>query len=762
MWPKVLLALAQRLDKVQGLAGKVIQAKKKIVIYGVTISIGLQILIFVLAAGIGVGTGIAIGSKIQELIGKVDLDFLDGLSDEDKKDIKDRFGDKITAELDCSNLPPEQRKPGRNCIEGLIAFGEDPSAIPARAEYLLPVWKSAAKKYNLQWELVAAVSAARTSFGLDNCKPKEDDDYASTGFYRMPVQGGWSPFKLDAGNADTKAVSSLCYESKAPLTVLSDEDIDKGLESAEKRGEITGASVYDAVDTTYAQARMLRYYINEYKPVAIEDAKDTKDKGDDEAATASTVNDWKYTGSEPGQCSPRGDGKIYFVPDLSSQGGYGSGSALGFNARLDIPRDVVEEAAKWRSNSGALKPRRTGEAPAFKPMPKETVVKMLRASWTAFGVKDDARLSDYVTKNYAQINRESGSRPNVLQGYIGDVNDNNPAGGLFQFIPGTFNTWKVDGFNDRFNPLDNILAAVNAQTNSGMGYILSGASGWGPGSGANPYTTGGKSQIVDSATPTGSSGRPDAKDEQEAEEEKTAQDYKGEPLTDPISRAVKFQGGTPERVDVASDCYVAVVHDWYQAIKDHPPKGAGAEGGEGSTDISGVPGKIIKDTSPGKLVPLPGEPGEQCDNRVLQNVLYLKKRFKLDITDCYGGAPPHAANGEHPLGVGIDAGPNPAVGGTWKDVDALSVWTGHPLTGPSPTLQYKAPFRWVGYNGDANHGSGNHIHISWNHAEASPFTRAAWVQVFELKDEGSDEADKSDKDDKADKDDKTDKSDKDE
>ncbi len=24
--------------------------------------------------------------------------------------------------------------------------------------------------------------------------------------------------------------------------------------------------------------------------------------------------------------------------------------------------------------------------------------------------------------------------------------------------------------------------------------------------------------------------------------------------------------------------------------------------------------------------------------------------------------------------------------------------------------------RWVGYNGDANHGRGNHLHLSWSHS----------------------------------------------
>jgi len=40
------------------------------------------------------------------------------------------------------------------------------------------------------------------------------------------------------------------------------------------------------------------------------------------------------------------------------------------------------------------------------------------------------------------------------------------------------------------------------------------------------------------------------------------------------------------------------------------------------------------------------------------------------------------------------------------------------------------PFRWVGYEGDAGHGCGNHLHLSWNHAAAPPSTLAEWVEVF--------------------------------
>ena len=42
----------------------------------------------------------------------------------------------------------------------------------------------------------------------------------------------------------------------------------------------------------------------------------------------------------------------------------------------------------------------------------------------------------------------------------------------------------------------------------------------------------------------------------------------------------------------------------------------------------------------------------------------------------------------------------------------------------------RAPFRWVGYDGDAGHGCGNHLHLSWTHADAPHFRVVAWVEVF--------------------------------
>ena len=60
----------------------------------------------------------------------------------------------------------------------------------------------------------------------------------------------------------------------------------------------------------------------------------------------------------------------------------------------------------------------------------------------------------------------------------------------------------------------------------------------------------------------------------------------------------------------------------------------------------------------------------------------------------------------------------------WAPITRLALWAEPVQNQPVP------PFRWVGYEGDAGHGCGNHLHLSWNHAPAPQFQLAEWVEVF--------------------------------
>lgn len=124
----------------------------------------------------------------------------------------------------------------------------------------------------------------------------------------------------------------------------------------------------------------------------------------------------------------------------------------------------------------------------------------------------------------------------------------------------------------------------------------------------------------------------------------------------------------------------------------------------------------------GAIVPIPGNPGETIDERILPDLLALAARYRFRVTDGYAPTG-HAASGEHPLGLAVDLVPGP--GSTWDDIDALARWAEPQQNRP------RAPFRWAGYDGDSGHGRGDHLHLSWRHSPAAPGARPVqWVEVL--------------------------------
>ena len=123
----------------------------------------------------------------------------------------------------------------------------------------------------------------------------------------------------------------------------------------------------------------------------------------------------------------------------------------------------------------------------------------------------------------------------------------------------------------------------------------------------------------------------------------------------------------------------------------------------------------------GKFVAIAEFPGERIDRRLLTDLAWLEAKYKIFITDGYSMDSVHSANGEHPLGLAADIVPNRAAGGTWNDIDRLAAWAEPEQNEP------RAPFRWVGYDGDANHGRGHHLHLSWDHSTTKPGIPASTV-----------------------------------
>jgi hypothetical protein len=120
----------------------------------------------------------------------------------------------------------------------------------------------------------------------------------------------------------------------------------------------------------------------------------------------------------------------------------------------------------------------------------------------------------------------------------------------------------------------------------------------------------------------------------------------------------------------------------------------------------GSAGRLRPITGGGRFVPIPGQTWARVDRRILPDVLYLIRRYHVQVGDGYATTG-HERHGEHPLGLAVDLYPGP--GGSWREVARLAKWAEPRQNRP------RSPFRWVGYNGDRNHGRGNHLHLSWRH-----------------------------------------------
>ena len=145
--------------------------------------------------------------------------------------------------------------------------------------------------------------------------------------------------------------------------------------------------------------------------------------------------------------------------------------------------------------------------------------------------------------------------------------------------------------------------------------------------------------------------------------------------------------------------------------------------------------------APGAIVPIPAsiphEEGDMVDQRILPDLRWIAKRYPIYVTDGYSGPLPngehvgcnrcHVKGSDHYNGLAVDLVPLNGDGkcdATWAPITRLALWA-EPVQN-----QPRLPFRWVGYDGDAGHGCGNHLHLSWNHAPAPEYTLAEWVEVF--------------------------------
>jgi hypothetical protein len=133
----------------------------------------------------------------------------------------------------------------------------------------------------------------------------------------------------------------------------------------------------------------------------------------------------------------------------------------------------------------------------------------------------------------------------------------------------------------------------------------------------------------------------------------------------------------------------------------------------------------------GWLAEVPGFPGERCDARIVPDVVALVAKYGLTVIACFGGAP-HKIAGEHPLGLALDAAPRD---GDWRRTEQLARDAGWGPSCAANGCAGRGPFRVVLYNGYPGHGDPQHsrtphLHLSWQHGAAPPFTPAPWVRTL--------------------------------
>jgi hypothetical protein len=149
---------------------------------------------------------------------------------------------------------------------------------------------------------------------------------------------------------------------------------------------------------------------------------------------------------------------------------------------------------------------------------------------------------------------------------------------------------------------------------------------------------------------------------------------------------------------------------------------------------AGAVGRLRSRTGGGRPVAIPGQTWALVDRRILPAVLWMVRRYRVRITEGFATVG-HSRFGEHPLGLAVDIEPGP--GGTWADVARLARWAEPRQNRP------RLPFRWVGWNGDANHGHPSickprrgcapHLHLSWSHTPTRPGRIARTVWVFDMR-----------------------------
>jgi hypothetical protein len=165
-----------------------------------------------------------------------------------------------------------------------------------------------------------------------------------------------------------------------------------------------------------------------------------------------------------------------------------------------------------------------------------------------------------------------------------------------------------------------------------------------------------------------------------------------------------------------------------------------------ATAFRSTPGSTKINDKDGRFIPIPNQvphvQGAYIDKRIKRNLIWLADHFRIYVTEGFAGRLPngksvgcpgcHVQYSEHKIGLAVDIVPlhndwSGHCNKRWASVSKLAKWAEPHQNEPLP------PFRWVGYNGDAEHGCGNHLHLSWDHDERyRKYEPSRWVEVFKV------------------------------
>ncbi len=175
-----------------------------------------------------------------------------------------------------------------------------------------------------------------------------------------------------------------------------------------------------------------------------------------------------------------------------------------------------------------------------------------------------------------------------------------------------------------------------------------------------------------------------------------------------------------------------------------------ASGPAGAVDLE-RPGKTRINDRPGEFVPIPDTiphaEGAYIDRRLIPNLRWITASYDVYVIEGFAGKLPngdkvgcpkcHVEFSEHKIGLAVDLAPlyyltavapfdfDVRCDRHWRGTTRLAHWA---EPGPGQPLP---PFRWVGYDGNENHGCGHHLHLSWVHdPRFEKYEPSGWVQVF--------------------------------